>query len=304
MESRNCWVALSYSLPALATEGIKPLSVVLFLMKKPYRFDFQKLKLIYSKYNAVEGAVSSKERREQGLDKSIDQRASLLKDLKKQHQDFKKDVPALKTETENLESQRNRKRELLDVLDSSLKKTKSEMSELELRKEELDRDIPSKEAKLNSLQGGIRSREESISSLNERSLELNQAVEGTEKRLSNLKEDVRESEERKESLQKEADNLNSALSNKAALESQLTDIENMIPNSEKLTLLASLIEKPETLTQEKRVLLIPFSQILSGMKVYVNNKKRMGPFRTGFKSADILAAGLDRLIRLTEYELT
>ena len=266
-------------------------------MKKPYRFDFQKLKLIYSQYNTIESAISSKERRDRTLIGSITRKESEIKNQRQEQRELQKSVNKLRLELPDLEGQVNVRVHRSNTLKSGIEKTKEEIRDLSLLKEDLERNIASKNSELRDLEKGIRNERQSLSTLAYQSGELKETRQGLETLVRDLNDSTSEIESRRESLLKEVNELNLTLENKRELERHLSDFEEKIKSSSVLSTIASILEKPETLTQDKEVLLKPLSQILKGAKVYVVNSPKR------FKSPRSLGESLDKAIELTEKEL-
>lgn len=267
------------------------------LMKKPYRFDFQKLSLIYSKHDSIQSAVASKERLDRALSSSITRKESDIKKLREEYDDLRKSVKKLRSELLDLEERSRVKGQRLKTLRSGIEKAKEEVREMDLSKEDLKRNITSKISELHDLEKRIRNEQESLSTLAYQYGELNKTIADLETLVRDFNDSTSELETRRESLLKSVNELDLALRNTGELERQLLVIEGKIKSSSILSTLSTILEKPDTVTYDKEVLLKPFSQILKGVKVYVANNYRR------FNSPRSLGESIDKAIDWTEKEL-
>jgi len=263
-------------------------------LKKPYKFDFQKLGTIYSKYNTIQAALESKEKGAARLDRWIPQHEIRLKELKREYENLQAKSGRLARRVEKLEGQEKEKAQLLDDTHLRLEKTRKERNRLEKEKEQLRTTLASNEERLNDQEVTIGGGKESIRQLSQRVGEMNGILGDSESRLRKLGDDTAEVEDKRNSLAQEVDELKSALENKNELERTLLTINEKVKDSQVLSILASLIEKPQTLTHDKELLLVPLSHVISGVTIYVNNNNN----RKKFKSPRGITTTLDNLHEL------
>ena len=247
-------------------------------MKKPYKFDFQKLGIIYSKYNTIQAALESKEKGAARFDRWISQHEIRLKELKREYNNLQAKGGRLARRVEELEGQEKEETQLLDDLHSRLEKTRKERNRLGKENEQLKTTLASNEERRTDQEVAIGRGKESIRQLSQRTKESNGILGEAESHLRKLRDDTAEMEDKRNSLAQEVAELKSALENKDELERTLLTINEKVKDSQVLSILASLIEKPQTLTYDKELLLVPLSHVIRGVTIYVNNNNNRKKF--------------------------